>query len=275
MSTSCRLQVEELDQRILPSVTTPAHALAGQGTGTYVSRSLGVDRGEGATLQGTTNLARLGHVTVTGTITGPGNVRSGHAWGTLTFANSHGRVTVDIEGPLQRGFSVLPESFSYHIVSGTGAYRSLHDQGTLTILWHARTVTHVRGSRFPITHGTFTITIAGGYRVPPPPPPKVISGIAGVAMLGPLFPSAPAGVPDSLPVPGAVIAIEPAGGGAIIARVTAAADGTFAIKLPLGRYRLVPLPPLPGEAFFPGVPQIVVVQAGHYTHVTATYRTGI
>jgi len=279
MSSRYRLEIEELDQRILPSLSSlapaltaaPPHALAGHAAGTYVSGSHSVNAGETATLNGTATLARLGHVTVTGTITGPGNVRSGHAWGTLTFTNVHGRVTVFLQGPLQAGFSPLPKAFHYHVVSGTGAYRLVRDQGVLTILWHPIKVTPVHGSHFPLIHGTFTISIPSGQSGPP----RITSGIDGVAVIGPLFPVAPAGIPNSLPVPGAIIAIEPAGGGAVIARVRADASGHFTIKLPPGRYRLVPLPPLPGEPFPHGVQQIVVVLAGRYTHVTATFNTGI
>jgi hypothetical protein len=60
MSTRCRLQIEELGQRILRSaspgllplpsfasvLTAPhAHALAGQGSGTYIGGSMVVDAG--------------------------------------------------------------------------------------------------------------------------------------------------------------------------------------------------------------------------------------
>ena len=174
MSSRYRLEIEELDQRILPSLSSlapaltaaPPHALVGHAAGTYVSGSHSVNAGETATLNGTATLARLGHVTVTGTITGPGNVRSGHAWGTLTFTNVHGRVTVFLQGPLQAGFSPLPKAFHYHVVSGTGAYRLVRDQGVLTILWHPIKVTPVHGSHFPLIHGTFTISIPSGQTVP-------------------------------------------------------------------------------------------------------------
>ena len=42
------------------------------------------------------DLARLGHVTVTGTVAGLGFIASGHASGTLTFTNARGSVTVTL-----------------------------------------------------------------------------------------------------------------------------------------------------------------------------------
>jgi hypothetical protein len=287
MSIRCRLQIEELGQRILPSATPGllplpaftsvlaaphAHALAGQGSGTYIGGSMVVDAGESAMLNGSAYLARLGHVTVTGTVAGLGFIVSGHAWGTLTFANARGSVTVALEGPLQSGFSPLPEQFSYTVVSGTGAYQHLHDHGSLKLVLHPFPIDPLPGSLFPVAHGTFTLTIAGGHKVPPP---KVTSGIDGVAMIGPTSPVARPGVPDTRPLPGAILSIRPAKGGAELARVTAGHDGKFTIKLPPGRYRIVALAPQPGAPYPRGEVLIVVVHPGHYTHVTVNYDSGI
>jgi hypothetical protein len=280
-----RLEIEELGQRILPSgspsllplpsfapvMTAPqSHALAGQGSGTYTSGSPIADTGQTATLSGTADLARLGHVTVTGTITGLGNIMSGHASGILRFANSLGAVTVALLGPQQAGFSSLPQQFDYRMVSCTGAYLQVRDHGSLTITWQPAHVSPVAGSLFPVAHGTFTITVAGGFQ----PPPRSVSGIDGVAMIGPLHPASVPGVPDTRPFSGAIISIQPATGGAEIARVTTGADGKFTINVPPGRYRIVPLSGQPGLLPF-APPQLVVVDASHFTHVPVNYDTGI
>ena len=118
------------------------------------------------------------------------------------------------------------------------------------------------------------MALAGSQMVPPRRP-TINSGIDGAAVISPLFTVAPFGVPSSLPVAGAIIAIEPATGGAVITRATANADGRFTIKLLPGRYRIVPLSPYPGMRFPVGEPQIVVALAGRYTHVTAIYNSGI
>ena len=285
MSLRCRLNVEELDQRILPSnspstlplpsfapvlVAPPSHELAGQGRGTYSGGFLFADAGQRAVLKGTADLASMGHVTVTGTIVGPGFIAQGRAWGSLTFTNSLGSVSVALEGPLQTGFSWLPQHFDYRVQSVSGAYLYVRDHGTLTINWHPAPGILERGSLVPSNFGTFTLMIAGGHK-----PPRSMSGIDGVAMVGPIEPLPMPGVPDSRPLPGAIISIEPANGGAEITRITADAEGHFTIKLPPGRYRLVPLPPKPGEVLPMEVPQVVVVYAGQYTHVTVNYDSGI
>ena len=285
MSHCCRLRVEELDQRILPSnspstlalpsfapvlVAPPSHALAGQGEGTYSGGVVVADAGQDAVLRGGADLASMGHVTVTGMISGPGFVVQGHAWGSLTFSNAQGSVSVALEGPLQAGFSPLPQQFSYRVQSVSGGYLSIRDHGTLTITWHPARVNPMVGSAVPRTFGMFTLTIAGGYK-----PPQAASGIDGVAIVGPLNPlPPPPGVPDSAPLPGAVISIQPANGGAEITHVTTDAHGRFTIKLPAGRYLLVPVPRPGGMPPF-GESQVVVVHAGQYTHVTVNYDSGI
>jgi uncharacterized delta-60 repeat protein len=101
-------------------------------------------------------------------------------------------------------------------------------------------------------------------------------GIAGIAMVGPINPISHKGVPNSRPLPGAIISIQHVGGGPEVAHVVADQQGRFRINLPPGRYRLVPLPPKPGEWFPHGTPQIVVVGPGSgWTEVTVSYFSGI
>jgi hypothetical protein len=190
------LQVEELSQRILPSVsplaqgllsemmtvgpihtpTAPSHhALSGSGSGTYTATPLLAERdpppalpghaqpqfiiivgdiGENYVFDGTANLARLGDVTVSGSILGLGNVATGHASGVLTFANAHGSVTITVTGPSQPGFSPLPTHFAYTVTSGTGAYQHVNDHGTLSLALTPNT-----NSTLPASQGTFALTI--------------------------------------------------------------------------------------------------------------------
>ena len=118
---------------------TTTHALGGTGQGTFTNpldqNDLTVDDMTTYNFDGTANLADMGAVTVTGTVHSVGFVLSGQATGQLTFTNSKGSVTVQLTGPVQEGFSPLPESFSYKVVSHTGtAYKSLADQGTLALV---------------------------------------------------------------------------------------------------------------------------------------------
>jgi hypothetical protein len=101
------------------------------------------------------------------------------------------------------------------------------------------------------------------------------SGIQGVAVEGPISPVERPGVPNTRPLPGAIITVQPAGGGAEIARQQADANGQFRIALNPGSYLIVPLPPQLG-AFYPrGIPQPVTVPMGTFVNVTVQYDTGI
>jgi hypothetical protein len=161
-----RLELEELCERIVPSgtplfgVTAQAefaqvaqqqHALAGQGHGTYTSPFSIPDTGVQYDLQGVAHLAKLGDVTVTGSVHSLGFIVSGKASGTLTFTNANGSVTVELQGPVQPGFASLPHTFHYKVVSGTGAYQNLHDSGSLHLV--------LKPAQAGAAAGTFKLTI--------------------------------------------------------------------------------------------------------------------
>lgn len=101
------------------------------------------------------------------------------------------------------------------------------------------------------------------------------SGIAGQALVGPIYPVARPGEPNTRPLAGAVIDVETADGSRLIAEVVADQDGKFRLALAPGRYRLVPKPPQPGSPYPRGTPQTVVVTAGEFTSVTVNYDSGI
>jgi hypothetical protein len=198
------------------------------------------DTGTRYDFQGTAKLAKLGDVTIQGSLVSLGFVAQGHAGGTLTFTNAHGSVTVALEGPLQNGFAPLPQTFTYHVVSGTGAYKNLKDHGSLELMLKADPVGPAADAIFLTGHGTFTLTVAGH------PQARANSGIEGVALVGPIQPVERLGVPDTKPLPGAVILIETADGGKEVARAVADQNGKFDIRLAPGSYLLVALPPTPG-----------------------------
>lgn len=165
------LELEELAQRILPSVSrvpfaslsgtqvmiaVQQHAqnpLCGHGQGTYTGNISFPDTGVNNTLQGTAKLARLGDVTVAGSVHGVGFIASGHATGTLTFTNGQGSVTLDLLGPEQPGFSSLPKEWKYTVTGATGDYQNLMgQQGSLKLTFQADT-----SATSP--QGTFTLKI--------------------------------------------------------------------------------------------------------------------
>jgi hypothetical protein len=176
MTTSRRppLELERLDARVLPSLTPlpiplppvhPAaplvresdvatHLLDGHGQGTYTGLVV-VDAGPSFRLEGTADLAGMGHVKVSGWVQGVGMIAKGRAHGFLTFTNDRGSITLEIFGPPQAGFSSLPEHFNWNIVGHrTGDFAHMSGKGTLTLDLHALPT----GDLLP-PHGTFDLTV--------------------------------------------------------------------------------------------------------------------
>ncbi len=169
-----RLEVVELDARLVPSVTkghallhtlpssailhttaiqAPAHsilhpalnqpqaqgsALSGTGSG-FVGRSPAHVRGGGTlyTLRGTANLSGMGQVSVIGGVTYFAN---GTASGTLIFNNGSESVSLHITASNQSG------SYSYQVTRSNVAGASVGTQGTLTL-------------SLSLSAGTFSLTI--------------------------------------------------------------------------------------------------------------------
>ena len=102
-----------------------------------------------------------------------------------------------------------------------------------------------------------------------------MSGIRGVAVEGPIMPIDQPGQTNSQPLPGAIITVQPAGGGPELARQQADAMGDFQIALDPGTYLIVPLPPQPGAPLPRGIPQEVTVPPNQVVDLTVDYDTGI
>lgn len=105
--------------------------------------------------------------------------------------------------------------------------------------------------------------------------PLPASGIIGTARVGPISPVARPGQADDKPLAGAIISIQPDGGGAEITRQTADASGNFRILLPPGTYLIVPLPPQPGQTWPRGASQTVTVVPNQLLKVMVSYDSGI
>jgi hypothetical protein len=166
------LRLEELGARVLPSATplAPApptnaalvyhtmpathHPLAGHGHGNYSADAIQSGAGITYNLQGTANLADLGHVSIKGWVHSVGFIQNGHAGGQLTFSNGKGSVTVELTGPAQPAFSALPQKFDYRVVADTGTYAHLSDHGTLTLVLTAAPIRSGGGPQ-----GSFTLTL--------------------------------------------------------------------------------------------------------------------
>jgi hypothetical protein len=129
--------------------------LAGAGHGNYSKPFTIPDVGATYNMQGVADLAPLGQVAVTGSIHSLGFISAGQAAGTLTFINAQGSVTVSLLGPVQPGFAPLPSQFQYRVMSGTGAYQDLSDQGSLQL----DLVPDLAGPSSPAGQGTFQLTL--------------------------------------------------------------------------------------------------------------------
>jgi hypothetical protein len=209
----------------------------------------------------------LGQVRAAGDLWSSGFIRSGQAGGTLTLRNALGSVTLLLQGSPEPGFGPLPLLFQFSVERGTGAYTGLEMSGTAFL--QLRFNGHHVG---PTGHGTFALTLQPNIT---PPPPGLQTGIEGVAMVGPISPISVPGVPNSRPLPGAIIDVEPPTGGAVIAQARTDDSGRFQLSLPPGTYLLVPLPPTPGRPFPRGTPETVTVPPGGFAQVVVNYFSGI
>jgi hypothetical protein len=282
---SLRLQVEELEGRTLmsgtpvpppvlgPALTATAAAhtvvhLGGTFSGRYATSNPIPDAGTTYRLTATGSVGTLGTMSVTGVVNTPGFVVSGRATGFLTLSNSHGSVTLRLVGPVEKGFGPLPEHFTFTVDHGTRAYEHCHMSGTINLSLRPIPAHSARHAKPPTNQGTFTLSIHEK-------PPHITTGIAGVVVEGPISLVIRRGVPNTRPVPGAVISVQLTSGGPEIARQKADSQGKFQLALEPGVYFVVAISPQPWLALPRGIPQIVVVAKGHVSDVTLPMDTGI
>src|SRR5438876_7781903 len=92
---------------------------------------------------------------------------------------------------------------------------------------------------------------------------------------GPTMPVIHQGQSDTAPFAGAVVQIQPQGGGPYLAQLTTDSNGSFSFNLPPGTYLVVAMSP----ALYPGgnvpPPQQVTVVANQMSSVTFDYDTGM
>jgi hypothetical protein len=99
------------------------------------------------------------------------------------------------------------------------------------------------------------------------------TGIRGTVTLGPTCPVQQADQPPCVTPLAASLVITSGEDGSVVARVDAAADGTFQVDLPPGSYVINPQPG--GDPFPVGQPVDVTVEPGAYSQVEVAYDTGI
>jgi hypothetical protein len=240
------------------------------------------DTGTQYRLSGTVDLAGLGHFEVSGSVQSVAFNFPGNSGGELTFSNACGSLTLRLVGPEQAGGSNLPGTFHYRVTSATGAYRGLQASGELLLALKPGPSGHqVLANRATVSSelhlalkpgppdfvGTFTLTFGSAA--------EMTSGIRGMVLEGPISPVDRQGIPNTQPLPGAIISVRTADGRREVARVQADGDGQFQVFLRPGVYRVVALPPEPGSRYPRGTWQVVHIVRGESLDLTMTLDTGI
>jgi hypothetical protein len=267
----------------------PVGAHVGQGSvhGTYVVDHRKPDSALSLRLTGTGTFLGTDHVKVTGALRMSliGATAPTPAGGSLTLASAKGRVVLRLEPAAHVQGASPSREVAFVVQSAGGQYQQLTGSG-LVDLTLAPAPTPAR----------FTLTIEPAPVVPtgtpgqppppapqpppppvpqPPPPPVTASGISGTAVEGPITPVERPGEPNTRPLPGAIITVQPAGGGPELARVQADAQGNFQLNLDPGTYEIVPLAPQPGAIFPRGITQEITVLPDQVLEVVVNYDTGI
>ena len=119
----------------LPFPLPPRHEVVLHGllSGSY-SASTFPDAGTSYDLSGHGRVQPLGRTNVKCDLHSLGFIQQGHAGGTLTLSDSKGTLTLVLTGPLQSGFSPLPDQFDYEITRGTGAFANATGRGTASLV---------------------------------------------------------------------------------------------------------------------------------------------
>jgi hypothetical protein len=263
-----RFDVEELEPRTVLSAAGPRHlatTLVGTLHGRYAPQPVPVGADPVYAFHGSGKIGGLGQVRLKGSVHGGGSPVPGGKAGKLTVANTHGTLTLLLEDPSPSGAVPLPSAFTFQVLHGTGAYQHVSLTGMIAL--QVSSDAH------------FALTIQpGSNQTPPPQPtpvPTITTGVSGTVQQGPIYPVARPGIQDTRPVPGAIISVQPYGGGPEITRTTADAAGNFQIELAPGAYRIVALPSDP-TAYLPrGTPQDVVIGPNQVLILTLDMDTGI
>jgi hypothetical protein len=261
-----RFAVEELEARTLLST-----AFTGTLHGQYLVEQVHPGAKAAYAITGSGKIEGLGQVSLKGAVHASGRFMPGGMAGELTLANARGALTLALEASPAGETTALPDQFDFQVLRGTGAYRHLSVAGTIAL--QLGTATHLALTIQPTIE-----QLPSPQPTPSPQPvpaPIGTSEIYGSVEEGPIFPVSRPGEINSRPVPGAIICVQPSGGGPEITQATADAMGNFQILLPSGAYRIVALPPNPSQFLPRGIPQDIVLGPNQVLQLTLEMDTGI
>ncbi|HEV3165440.1 MAG TPA: hypothetical protein VGZ22_15545 [Isosphaeraceae bacterium] len=135
------------------------HAIVLNGTvkGQYTAERFNPDAGTSYKLFASGRIPHVGSSVVFGTLLTPGNLAQGRSGGTLTVISPGGSLTLQLTGPVQPGFSPLPNHFQFTITKATGKFHGDTGSGTVLV-----TLTPDKGAPSPglfgPQHGALTLT---------------------------------------------------------------------------------------------------------------------
>jgi hypothetical protein len=124
-------------------------ALNGTLTGSYSKHDSNPDAGADYPFFGHGTVSPIGKADVTGNAHQLGFIAKGRAEGLLVVSTPHGSLTLELEGPKQKGFSPLPDHFTFKISDASGSLA--HDRG------HGKVVLVLDPASSGADHGTFTM----------------------------------------------------------------------------------------------------------------------
>jgi hypothetical protein len=128
-------QITDIGQGAGAAVVAPKpHNVSLKGTlsGTYTTPITNPDA-RSYDFTGTGSAGALGAVSVDGSISPPGFIKSAPATGEFTLTGADGTVTFDVKGHNQAGGSPLPEKLAYTVTGGTGAFANAGGKGTISV----------------------------------------------------------------------------------------------------------------------------------------------
>jgi hypothetical protein len=131
----------------LPAALVPARAVApnprihlvGAIGGNFVS-TISAATGRILNVAAIGTVAPLGQVNANGIAVQSQSTRNPSVYGTLVIYNSQGTITLSIHANLPKHGNALPTQFSYSIISGTDAYATAQDHGTVKLSYNLASV---------------------------------------------------------------------------------------------------------------------------------------